>query len=76
MKKEARPGAEHLVPLIQAAVLAVKQLRGVRVIFQHIPRECNEWADFLGRVGQREKDSGVWHDLDHLASNKPPTHNQ
>jgi hypothetical protein len=46
----ARPGQQHLYLAMAEIHDKRRQLRG-KVIFRHVGRELNTWADWLGRVG-------------------------
>ncbi len=57
--RAARPGQQHqYLPMGEVKDIA-RQLPG-RVLYRHIPREENNWADWLGRVAAVEGQTRDW----------------
>jgi len=49
LRREAVPSRRELVLATREAHDLVRSWQGVRVTYQHVPRERNQWADWLAR---------------------------
>ena len=50
MSKVYKPKKRQLAAAVQLAREKLKQMRGLHFCFEHVPRERNQWADFLSQV--------------------------
>ncbi len=57
--KAARPGQQHLYLAMHTVRELAKQL-GARVLYRHVPRDDNTWADWLGRLAALSRANQDW----------------
>lgn len=57
MNKVYKPHKKNLTNLVAAARETVKNLKGLKISFEHVPRRLNSWADFLSQVALKGADS-------------------